>query len=406
MRKTISIRSEKFGEDSSVGSAAPISQPGVLADLLKRINEAADVPFEQAISLPPDAYNAPALLDLELQAIFQKGWTWIGREDEIPRPGDYLTFEIAGQPIVAIRQKNGEIRTFLNICLHRMATLVDGAGHCEGTLVCPYHAWSYSIDGKLMASPFSQAATDCAEGRSLRELPTELWEGWICTSLDARPEPFGPQLEGLSRLLEKFRMDQYVHVVRKDEIWDVNWKMLAENFMESYHLFKVHATSLEPHMPTRSTYCIPGEDAYTIHFVRASPEALYGVAHPDKEGLEEDDRNLIFDFCAFPTNLVAGAHDFLWWMSLQPCGVDRVHARWGVSYSPEIMAGVTDLAAFRAETEAVFDAANDEDKLALARVAKGSRGPLTQSGPLAQMERPLWEFARYLNKTYRAAMAK
>ena len=124
-----------------------------MKDLLNSLARATALEFEQATSMPPEIYYSTDVLDLEIEEIFRKEWICIGRAAEIPNTGDYLTFDLLDQSVLAIRQKDASIKVFANVCAHRCAKLLEDRGN-SGRIVCPYHAWTYRTDGQLIAAPY------------------------------------------------------------------------------------------------------------------------------------------------------------------------------------------------------------------------------------------------------------
>ena len=122
------------------------------AEPVSELIESVSQPFDRARSMPPGVYRSPEFLERELCDIFAREWICVGRASALPNPGDYLTYELAGQPIFVIRDRDGRLRAMSNVCLHRMSTLLEGAGN-RRVIVCPYHAWSYNLDGTLRGAP-------------------------------------------------------------------------------------------------------------------------------------------------------------------------------------------------------------------------------------------------------------
>src|SRR5262245_27549687 len=114
-----------------------------LDELLRQVGELAGTPLGQATGLSPEMYHRADVLALERERIFAREWLCPGLAAEIPRPGDYLTFSVNDQPLFVVRGSDGTIRSFSNVCRHRMMRLLEGHGTCR-TVVCPYHGWSYS----------------------------------------------------------------------------------------------------------------------------------------------------------------------------------------------------------------------------------------------------------------------
>ena len=147
-----------------------MAEASLPAGLLESLAAHAQRPMEDALALPAASYTSPELLALERTRIFEREWTCIGRLAEIPEPGDYLTFIVAERPVVAIRQADQGVKVFANVCLHRCAQLLEGTGNVR-RIVCPYHAWTYKTDGKLMGAPHMDASPGFeVDGRALTEL--------------------------------------------------------------------------------------------------------------------------------------------------------------------------------------------------------------------------------------------
>jgi nitrite reductase/ring-hydroxylating ferredoxin subunit len=378
----------------------PSTPAASVHELTRSLRDVAALPLADARSLPSSLYGNPALLELERREIFQSEWVCIGRADQLPRPGDYITDAIDGQAIVAIRQKDGAIKIFSNSCLHRLTTLAVGEGHLSGPLVCPYHAWSYNVAGGLIATPYSSLQKDAAckgETLKLREFACEVWGGFLFVSLAEDPEPLAHRLAGLERQLPAVAMERY-HATRKhDEIWECDWKILVDNFVEGYHIFTVHKDTLEPITPTKSAVMKDGGDAFSLQYYSLVKEATSELAHRGKAGVADGERGLVFTFQVFPSFIVSGSHNWLWWMSIQPLELNRAKLRWGICLTPEIVADPA-LAAYPDELDAFIATANNEDMVAVTRAREGISGPLPLVGRLTTLDQPIWEFIRYLGR--------
>ena len=153
-----------------------------VADLLR----AASRPFEDARAMPPGVYTSDAFLRRELETVFGREWICVGRTASLKSPGDYMAYDLAGQPIVVLRDREGGLRAMSNVCLHRMSTLLEGSGNTR-SIVCPYHAWTYNLDGTLRAAPFMKETTGFdREDYALPQIRCEEWLGWIYVTLESR----------------------------------------------------------------------------------------------------------------------------------------------------------------------------------------------------------------------------
>jgi len=185
--------------------------PPSVAELLA----SAAVPFERARAMPPSAYTCPDFLRRELDAIFAREWIMLGRASSLAKPGDYVAGEIAGQPVLVVRGRDGALRAMSNVCRHRMSTLLEGKGNAP-RIVCPYHAWTYDLDGSLVAAPaMERNACFRREGIALPPLRCEEWLGWIMVTLDRDAPPVAERLAGVHGLIEDYGLERYTETFRE-----------------------------------------------------------------------------------------------------------------------------------------------------------------------------------------------
>jgi len=365
--------------------------------LLRELEAAVATPLEKASALSPGIYLSQAIHALEQARIFAREWVSPGLAAEIPEPGDYLTFAVAGQPVVCVRGRDREVRTFANVCRHRMMQLLDGRGRA-GRIVCPYHAWTYDLAGKLIRAPEMDRSEGFDAGDiCLPEIRTEIWQGWIYVTLDDGAEPVASRLADLEPVVGRYRMAGYVPVLHQDHVWDTNWKLLTENFMESYHLPMAHRKTVGAWFtPDDNRFPDKVFDNFTYQTFTKDETAKYGRAHPDNTVLEDEWRYTSVMPTVYPTHMYVLAPDHLWWLTLRPQGTGQVHVRFGAALAPEVMAGLDDADAFLKETEAFFDEVNDEDRFVVEGIFKGANAPLTRPGRLSWMERSIHDFQAWL----------
>ena len=373
-----------------------------LESVLQRLTEAAARPFEEARPIPPAVHHSPAFFAHERDRVFTKEWICIGRADEVAAPGDYLTYEVADVPVFATRLADGSVKAFVNACAHRFARLLSEEKGTAEKIVCPYHAWTYDGSGCLLRAPYMdlKEGFDLAAHR-LRELKTEIWEGFLFVTLSDNPAKF--LAEALAPLHEnvvrRFAMGNYRAVLRETMIWNANWKNLIENFTESYHVPIAHGQSFAQHQKRIKDYvCGEESDHFGYHHAPQPAETGPGAAHPSNTRLEGEWRRMMVDFCVFPGLLVTLMPDYLWYITVQPITLDRMRATWGVAVPPEILDDVSeaDYPAWLAEMKKFIDIANSEDKPLVEALFKGSASPLLPAGTLHPIERNLWQFTRYL----------
>ena len=351
--------------------------------------------FGDARSMPPGVYTSDDFLSLEERAIFAKEWQCVGRASALGKPGDYLTANIAAQPIVVLRDENMALRAMSNVCLHRMSVLLEGRGNVR-RIICPYHAWNYELDGALKGAPLmDRQAGFCKEHYRLPAIRCEEWQGWIYVTLDQGARPVQQQLAQLSELIDAYGMTDYIETFYEEHVWDTNWKILAENFMESYHLPMLHRATVGPHSRLEEMECPPGYPAFNYHWITKEASLPIGNAHPDNSRLTGHWRKTTALLAIYPTHLVTLTPGYFWYLVLQPQGVGKVHIRFGGGLAPEFIAD-PEANAHMATLKTLLDAVNAEDKRGVESVFRGVHAPLAKPGHLSHLERPNYDFARYL----------
>lgn len=374
-----------------------MSQPSSI-NLLSDLARIAALPLEDGLALPPAVFSHEGFAAIEEERIFRRAWQCIGRVDELTQPGDYLTDDLAGDPIFVVRDGEGAIRAFPNICRHRAARLLGGSGNVR-RIVCPYHAWTYDLAGKLVSAlymPESFSPKDIC----LPELGTEIWEGFVYVSPDRDAPPLTPRLARLSQRFHNHALSSYRTVMRVEETWACNWKILFENFSEPYHSFIAHKTTVDPALPTRLTqHTEKGEDAWTIYTQVRPPGVAYeygGEMGVLNGALSEAEQVEYPIFGVFPTHLCSVSAERLFWISLRPRGPGHVRVRWGVDAYPGAMpegeAGEERMRTLRA----TFDKINNEDRGIIEAIQANAASRLAVSGRLSPKENCIWEFQRYL----------
>ncbi len=347
--------------------------------------------------MPPAMYHDEEILELEQQRLFAHDWVCPGLAAEIPNPGDHLTYTIGDQPVFCIRGVDGRIRTLSNVCRHRMMQLVEGRGTAR-RIVCPYHAWSYDLDGRLVAANHMEHTDgfDKAD-HCLPEIRTEVWHGWIYVTLNPDAPPVADLLAPLDPLVARYGVADYIPVHTTDHVWDANWKLVVENFMEGYHLPVAHRETLGTWMPIDSTV-FPDQrhPAFTYQTFTKDDRSLYGRAHPDNTSLDGHWRHTTVMPTVFPSHMYILAPDHLWYLSLRPKGTSHVDLRFGIAAAPEVHAALDDPEEWVADTVDFFSRVCDEDRAIVERIQQGTRAPLASPGRLSWLEHELHDLMGYL----------
>lgn len=345
--------------------------------------------------MPPDIYTSEVFLDREINDVFARDWVCVGRSNSLANPGDYITYELAGQPIFVIRDKDGGLRAMSNVCLHRMSTLLTGSGN-KRAIVCPYHAWTYNLDGSLRGAPAMTLNEGfCKDSYKLPQVRCEDWLGWIMVTLNQDAPSVSTQLAEVESHIEDFGMEAYVETFHETHIWDTNWKILAENFMESYHLPVCHAGTIGGLSKLEEMICPPGLPAFNYHTILKDDTLKIALAHPDNKRIVGDRRRTTYLLAIYPSLLITLTPGYFWYLSLHPHGVGQVHITFGGGMSPDYVYSDQAQEHFR-QLKTLLDEVNVEDRGCTEKVYRGVCSGLSKSGHLSHLERPNYDFAQYL----------
>ncbi len=193
-------------------------------------------------TLPFDWYSDPAVLRLERERIFRRTWQYAGRTDQVAEPGAFFTCDLGGVPVVVVRDKEGGLRAFLNVCRHRGSLVCEGEGKRE-TLQCPYHAWTYGLDGSLRAAPRSERERGF-DKTELGLVPASVgaWGPFVFVNPDGEAAPLEDTLGELPALVAAagIDLDGLRFLPRSHGEYEANWKVCSENFLECYHCQIAH----------------------------------------------------------------------------------------------------------------------------------------------------------------------
>ena len=193
-------------------------------------------------TIPWSWYTDPAVLELERAGIFRHSWQYVGRQDELAEPGSFLATRVADVPVVLVRDEDGTLRAFLNVCRHRGSVLCEGSGK-RSTIQCPYHAWTYGLDGSLRSAPRLANESDADQAElGLVALPLDTWGPLVFVNPDPEAGPLSELLGGLPERVAAAGVDlaSLRFLQRSESELDCNWKISAENFLECYHCQVAH----------------------------------------------------------------------------------------------------------------------------------------------------------------------
>jgi phenylpropionate dioxygenase-like ring-hydroxylating dioxygenase large terminal subunit len=291
--------------------------------------------FPELPGIPAQRYADERFLALEREHVFGRTWLLAAHASEIPGSGDFVQAEETGAPIVVVRAKRGEVKAFYNSCQHRGAAVVrEPSGHVRN-FRCPYHSWTYDLDGKLLGRPdekdFASSDKDCL---GLVPVRCESWGGWIFVNRDPAARPLLETLGSIPAEMDDFRVGELRQVHKQSVMLDCNWKVAMEAFLEVYHLNHIHPNTAGMLLDSAATTIglLPHGHSRMVSAKNEGREGLgfHQPGMPLIEGLGEIPRTTSCSYTFFPnivTPLDVAAFPFLvmWPVDVR---TTRLDVRW------------------------------------------------------------------------------
>jgi len=234
----------------------------------------------RSFSLRAEAYTASEWFIADTEQVLKKSWQWVCHVEKTSAPGSYVTAEIANQPIVIVRDHAGELRAFYNVCKHRAHPLLSGAGS-TALIVCPYHAWTYKLNGQLHGAPHTKHLLDFRTSDiCLDSIQVEEFCGFVFVNLDPTAESLASQSGDLAAEVMRWAPDVAQLTFGHRLTYDIrsNWKNVVDNFLECYHCPVAHKDFCD--LVDMDTYQVSTHGIYSSHMAEAgnAPNSAYNVA--------------------------------------------------------------------------------------------------------------------------------
>lgn len=227
---------------------------------------------EKSWTLPGRLYHEVGVFESEQKAIFQRGWIQVAHVEELSKVGDYLTVKIGGQDIIVIRGKDAALRAFYNVCQHRGHDLLQGSGNVS-RIICPYHAWTYRLDGRLQGAPYADAVANFDKSTiCLSAVRVEEFCRFIFVNLDPAARSVARTYPGLEEEVRSYtpNLNRLTHAYRCTFDLAANWKVVVENYLECYHCYKVHPALSNDFDMDDYAYILNGNYTSTYGYQKAS----------------------------------------------------------------------------------------------------------------------------------------
>lgn len=372
-------------------------------------------PVERALTLIPEAYHSAEYYAVEQERVFGRSWVAVGCASQVARPGEVLVAEVAGQSLLVVRNRAGALRAFYNICRHRGAQLLSASGCVDRMFRCPYHAWAYDLDGACLGTPLFEGSGIPPEQEAvfdMREVPefrkddhgllpvrAESWGGFVFVTLDPEARPLAEALGDLPTRLAGYDLEAWT--VQRSQPYHINanWKLVAENYMEYYHLPWVHpelvqVSRMEDH------YRWQGPGLYTgMTTSPVSPDTEEGgwLSLPPIQRLNASDRVSGRFVYLFPNLAISVLPNHLFAMLLTPAGPGRTVEQTYLLSHPESLAPA-DSARGLDKLMKFWDLVNQQDIAIVERVQRGLESALAYPGGRMcyKFEEPLHRFYNML----------
>ena len=354
------------------------------------------------MSLPAWTYSDPEFFALERQAVFRPSWQVVCHESDLPKPGDYVTFRLHNERVAVIRGRDGTLRAFHNVCRHRAARLLDGdAGHCGGRVTCPYHAWSYGLDGRVIALPEADQYARFYRGQLGRvALDLDVFLGFVFI----RIEGTGPSIADLmAPVADEFALYRAEDLKPlgpiRERVRAVNWKNATDNYIDALHVRAAHPGLNSIIGETYGLHAdgfvsrLAGE---ADHMGHAGPTArLYCKVLPDVAHLPESHRRLWLYYQVWPNVTFNIYPDMIEFMSFLPLSPTACMVRDGAYALPDDR---REMRIARYLNFRINRDVNVEDKDLIERVQDGMGSSVYTTGPLGSHEVCLRNMARQMRQ--------
>jgi phenylpropionate dioxygenase-like ring-hydroxylating dioxygenase large terminal subunit len=367
-----------------------------------------------AVSLPPAVYTSPEFYEFERDAVFAGSWLFLCHVSSLREAGDHVVVAVAGEPLVVTRDAAGAIHVLSSLCRHRSFPVVQESGNAK-QLRCPYHYWSYGLDGRLLAAPSMEPAHTLAELRAdlcLPSFPVEVWNGFVFTHLGTDPEPLAPTLAALDQEFADHSMaDLQVgdHVTTSGLPW--NWKNMLENALEAYHTSFIHS-GYHDNAPARLVQFLDFDADRENGIMRYAPFLTEDggfltedgkAAFPSLPLVSAEQRGRITFASVPPTMFVSMKGDSAVVFRITPDAVDRITLDITWLYPAETIAR-PDFPELMARQRAFSDLVNAQDMAANATMYQALTARSAVRGPYSPQEATLPQLNEWLLRRYQAGL--
>jgi len=360
-------------------------------------------PFGESRMLPPAAYTSEDVFAWESEHFF-RGWQCIGRSDDIAEAGMQRADKVGDTTVLLVRAEDGVLRAFANVCRHRGHEILPCGGSTKArAITCPYHSWSYKLDGELFSAAGYGGFGDFEMADfPLRPIAVEEWHGWVFLDLSGLAGPLSQHVAGLEERVAQYTPERLKVMGRHEYVIEANWKIIIENYQECYHCTSIHPELCQVSAPESGENWAPSAGAWVGGWQDLRPHAITmsldghsdGVFIP---GLNEVEQRRIDYIGVFPNLLISLHPDYVMTHRMVPLGPGQTWVECAWSFPPEAL----ELPTFDPKYAMDFwDITNREDWAACESVQRGMESGMAQAGPLSPEEDAIYQFVTMVARGY------
>jgi glycine betaine catabolism A len=360
-------------------------------------------PFGQSRMLPRDAYTSPRVFAFEQERFFAGSWTCVGREGDLEATGAQRAVRVGGAGVLLVRGSDGRARAFANTCRHRGHELLGvGEQTTRRTVLCPYHAWTYDLDGSLRVAPGFREHREFRPGEhGLVELPLESWHGFLFVNGSGDAPPFAEHVGALDELVAPYQPARLVPLASHAYDLACNWKVVLENYHECYHCPLIHPELCQVSPPASGdNFELDGAWVGGTMDLKDHAATMSLDGHSDGvpiPGLDAERLRTVAYLGLFPNLLLSLHPDYLMTHLVEPLGPDLSHVVCTWYFPPEATGRPGFDPAYAVE---FWDRTNRQDWAACESVQRGMASPHFQPGPLAPAEDAVYHVVTMIARAY------
>ena len=355
--------------------------------------------------LPRVAYVDVSVFEWEQHHFFERGWVTVGRAEDLRPPGSQRAVTVGKSGVLLVRGRDDCLRAFANVCRHRGHELLPCGGEAQTRqlVICPYHSWSYRLDGTLRQAPgFDGTADFDQENWGLVQLPVAEWHGYLFVNASGTAPPIDAYVRGLDSIVSSHEPERLVTVARHEYVVLSNWKIINENYQECYHCPSIHPELCVVSPPSSGKNYPPGPGAWVGGSMTLRPGirtmSLDGASGASPlRNLDSAAKETVLYMAIFPNVLLSLHPDYVMTHVLTPLAADQTRVECSWAFAPEDVERSYFDPSYAVD---FWDIVNRQDWAACESVQRGHANPHHKPGPLSSAEDAVYHFVTMVARGY------